>query len=67
MELADGGVAGASQLAVDLDVFAADLRDRDRLGDGDHPVAPLPEVASGRPPAQRALEGVAVCVDEAGQ
>ena len=66
MELADRGEAVVSQLAVDLDVLAADLLDGERPRQREHPVAPRPEVAAAGAAAERALEGVAMRVDEAG-
>ena len=64
VELADGGVAGRAQLAVDLDVLAPhDLR-RLAPGELEHRLPPRPEVAARRPSAQRSLEGVAMSVDE---
>ena len=66
VELAHGRVAVRAQFPVDLDVLAPDLVDRERLGEGDHAVAPGPEVAARRPPAERSLKRMAVRVHEAG-
>ena len=65
VELADRRVAVRTQLAVDVDVFAPDLGDRDAFGERDHLVAPRPEVRAASPAAERALERVAVSVHEA--
>src|SRR5205814_4379601 len=67
VELADGGIAGAAQLAVDLDVLDADGCRRLPLCLGEHQLAPRPEVAPAGATAQRALEGVAVRVHKTGQ
>ena len=68
VELADRRVAGAAQLAVDLGVLAADLRD----GQTDSASAIIPSRHAQKSPpgalaAQRPLERMAVRVDEAGQ
>ena len=67
VELADRGEAGRTHLAIDVGVQAADPLGRQPLRLGVHAVAPRPEVAAFDPAAQRALERVAVRVDEAGQ
>jgi hypothetical protein len=64
VELADGGVPRRGQLPVDVDVLAPDLLDQERFGEPDHLVAPGPEVAAARAPAQGVLERVRVRVDE---
>ena len=66
VELADRGVAGGEHLAVDLLVLGADALGALLVGEGEHRVAPGPEVAALGAAAKRALEGVAVRVDEAG-
>ena len=66
VELADRRVAVRAQLAVHLDVLAADLVDGQRLGERDHRLAPGPEVAAAGAAAQSPLERVAVRVHEAG-
>ena len=66
MELAYRGVAGGPHLAVDLLVLAADPLGALLVGEGEHRVAPGPEVAALGAAAEGALESVAVCVDEAG-
>ena len=66
VELADGGVAVGAQLAVDLDVLAPDSVDASASSaSASISVAPGPEVAAAVAAAQRALERVAVGVDEA--
>src|SRR5918996_3628459 len=64
VELAYGGVARGTHLAVGRLVRLADLLRSLALGLREHPFPPGPEVASRRPPPERALEGVAVRVDE---
>ena len=64
VELADGRVAVLAQLAIDLEVLAADLRDAQRAGQGDHLVAPAPEVAAVAASPQCALKRMTVGVDE---
>ena len=66
VELADGGVAGGAHLAVDLLVRCSDPLGILLIREGEHRVAPGPEVAALGAAAERALEGVAVRVDEAG-
>ena len=66
VELADRGVAGAAHLAVDLLVLGANALRALLVGEGEHRVAPGPEVAALGAAAEGALEGVAVRVDEAG-
>ena len=66
VELADGGVARGPHLAVDLLVLGADALGALLVGEGEHRVAPGPEVAALGAAAEGALEGVAVRVDEAG-
>ena len=67
VELAHGRVAGCPHLEVDVRVVTSDRVGRRAIGLLEHPVAPRPEVGPGSPAAQRALERVAVAVDEAGQ
>ena len=67
VELADRRVAGGAHLAVASLVRRAHELRRLPLGLREHRLAPRPEVAAGRAPAQRALERVAVGVDEPGQ
>ena len=67
VELADGRVAGGPHLAVRADVEVAHRGRRVPLRLLEHPVAPGPEVAAGGSSAERALERVAVRVDEAGK
>jgi hypothetical protein len=67
VELADRREAGSAHLAVGRGV---ELEHRPRglgLGLGQHALAPGPEVASRGPAAKRALEGMAVGVDEPGE
>ena len=64
VELADGGVPGGAHLAVRPRVRHADEVRRLARGLREHRFAPRPEVATGTPPAQRALEGVRVRCDE---
>ena len=66
VELADGGVAGRAHLAVDELVAGADALGGLLVRQGEHGVAPGPEVAALGTASQRALEGMAVRVDEAG-
>ena len=66
VELADRGVAGRAHLAVHALVAAADALGGLLVGEGEHGVAPGPEVAALDASSQRALEGMAVRVDEAG-
>src|SRR6185437_13354741 len=65
VELADCGEAVRTQLAVDLDVLAADLLDGEGSREREHPVAPGPEVAAAVAAAEGALKGVAMRVDKA--
>ena len=64
VELADRGVSGGSHLAVGAGVELADGGGRLSLGEREHRLAPRPEVAVGRSTPERALERVAVDVDE---
>src|SRR4029077_17408413 len=66
VELADGGVACAEQLAIDVDVARPDLSRGLTPGELEHRVAPCPEIVALRAPAQGSLERVTVGVDEAG-
>src|SRR5262249_14371198 len=66
MELADGRVAGREHLTVGLLVQRGDVVGRQRLGLRQHRLAPGPEVVALDSPSERALERVAVSVDEAG-
>ena len=66
VELADGRVAGRAHLAVGLDVALPDVAWGQTPGQVQHGLPPRPEVAALRLAAQRALERVAVGVDEAG-
>jgi CDP-diacylglycerol---glycerol-3-phosphate 3-phosphatidyltransferase len=67
VELADGGVTREPQLAVDLDVLAADELGRLALGFRQHELTPGPEVAALAAAPQRTLESVTVCIDESRQ
>ena len=67
MELAHGRVPRRAHLAIDVRVVLPDTFRGLTPGQLQHRLAPLPEVAALRAAAQRALEGVAVRVDEAGQ
>ena len=67
VELADGGVPGGEQLAVDENVLLPYERGRLAAGLGEHLLAPRPEVTAARATAERALECVTVRVDETGQ
>ena len=67
VELADRGVARRAHLAVPARVRLAHERRRLPFRLGQHLLAPRPEVAAAGAPAQRALERVAVGVDEAGE
>ena len=67
VELADRGVARRAQLAVRLLVRDAHEVGGLPLGLREHRLAPGPEVAARGATAKRALERVAVSVDEAGQ
>ena len=64
VELAGRGVAGGAHLGVRRRVAGADALGGLSLRECEHDVAPGPEVAALGAPAERALEGVAVCVDE---
>ena len=65
VELAHRGEAGREHLAVDALVVAAHSLRGLLVGQGEHRVAPGPEVASLGATPERALKGVAVRVDEA--
>jgi CDP-diacylglycerol--glycerol-3-phosphate 3-phosphatidyltransferase len=67
VELADSGVAGSTQLAVDERILASHAVGRMARSLGEHLVAPRPEVAAARTPTKCALERVAVSVDETGK
>ena len=67
VELADDRVPGRAQLAIDLDVLAPHELRALLLRQLEHRVAPGPEVAARRTPAQGSLEGVAMSIDEPGQ
>src|SRR5581483_4311893 len=67
VELADRRVAGGEHLAVGLRVDGADGLRRLACRLLEHRLAPRPEVAALGAPAERALEGVRVRVDEAGE
>ncbi len=66
VELTDRRVAGGEHLAVDLLVLGANSLRALLVGERQHRVAPGPEVAALGAAAERALEGMAVRVDEAG-
>ncbi len=66
VELPDGGETVRPELAVDLDILLLDLRSCDRFREGDHAVAPGPEVPTGLAAPQGALKGMTMGVDEAG-
>ncbi len=65
VELADRRVPRRPHLAVGAHVEVADRGRCVPLRVGEHPIAPGPEVAAGRTPAERPLEGMAVRVHEA--
>jgi hypothetical protein len=65
VELADRGVPGGAELAVEGGVLAPDALRRLPGGDLQHRLPPSPEVAALDPSPQRALEGMAMRVDEA--
>ena len=65
VELADRGVPGGEQLAVDELVVGAHALRRLLVGQGEHRVAPGPEVAACGAPPKCPLKGMAVRVDEA--
>jgi CDP-diacylglycerol--glycerol-3-phosphate 3-phosphatidyltransferase len=65
VELADRGVARGAELAVDVNVLSTDELGGLALRLGKHELTPGPEVRAPGPAAQRALEAVAVSVDEA--
>src|SRR5947207_12598711 len=67
VELAHRRVAGRTELAVHVDVLAADGVRRLSLRLPEHELTPGPEVAAAGASAQRTLERVAVDVHEAGQ
>ena len=67
VELSDGRVSRGEHLAVGELVPRAYERGRLLLGNGEHRLAPGPEVASRGASAQRPLERVAVGVHEAGE
>ncbi len=67
VELACGGVPGGAHLAVRPRVTRADTVRCLARSLREHRFAPRPEVTTGTPPAQRALEGVRVRCDETGQ
>ncbi len=67
VELADGGPAGGEQLAIGRGVQLANAVGCERVGLGQHRLAPAPEIAAAGATAQRALERVAVRVHEPGQ
>src|SRR5439155_15957382 len=64
VELTDRRVARRDQLAVDLDVTQTDLFGGQSLGQGQHGLAPRPEVAAFRSAPQGPLERVTVGVHE---
>ena len=66
VELPDRGVARCAHLAIDLLVAGPDALGGLLVGELEHGVAPGPEVAALGAAAKRALESVAVRVDEAG-
>ncbi len=65
VELADGGVPGRAQLAIDLRIARSHPFRGLTLCELEHRLAPRPEIGAFGPPAQRPLERVAVRVDEA--
>ena len=67
VELADRSEPGGSHLPVRTLVEGTDRVGGLSVDLGQHPLAPGPEVASCRPSPERALEGVAVGVHEAGK
>jgi len=64
VELAHRRVPVRAQLPVHLEVLAADLGGGQPLRQGDHPVAPGPEVATRSAPPQGPLKRVTVGIDE---
>ena len=66
VELADRRIARGAHLAVDLLVAGADALRRLLAGELEHRIAPGPEISALGAASKGALEGVAVCVDEAG-
>jgi CDP-diacylglycerol--glycerol-3-phosphate 3-phosphatidyltransferase len=64
VELADRGVAGRAQLAVDVHVLAADQLGRLALRGREHELAPAPEVRASGAPSQGALEPMAMGIHE---
>ena len=67
VELADRRVPRGTHLPVHLDVVPPHGLRRRLVGLLEHPVPPRPEVGPGSTAAQRALERMAVAVDETGQ
>src|SRR6185295_3064216 len=67
VELADGRVSGREHLAVGVGVERAHALRCLPRGLREHQLTPGPEVAAAGPTTQRALERVAVSVDESGQ
>src|SRR5207253_3999848 len=65
VKLADGGVPGVAELAIDERVLLPNGFRRLPLRLGEHQVAPRPEVPAAAASAQSALEGVAMRIDEA--
>ncbi len=66
VELADGGVPGRAQLAIDLRIARSHPFRGLTAGELEHRLAPRPEIGAFGPSAQRPLERVAMRVDEAG-
>jgi CDP-diacylglycerol--glycerol-3-phosphate 3-phosphatidyltransferase len=67
VELAHRGVAGGTQLTVDLHVFSADQLGGLTFRLGQHEISPGPEVRTCGTPTESALEAVAVGIHEARQ
>ncbi len=67
VELADCCVSRRSELSIDLDVLAVHELRRLPFRLREHDLPPGPEIAASRPPAQGALERVAVGIHESGQ
>ncbi len=65
VELADGGVPGRAQLAIDRRITRSHPFRGLTPRELEHRLAPRPEIGAFGPPAQRPLERVAVRVDEA--
>jgi CDP-diacylglycerol---glycerol-3-phosphate 3-phosphatidyltransferase len=67
VELPDSGVAGGTELPVDVHILPTDELGRLALCLGQHQLTPAPEVGAPGTAAQGALEAVAMRIDEARQ